>query len=168
MLNLILILVPVVIGFLLSELSNICKRKFEFKEQLLLTNYTLRMNAYGRLHKALNQYGNYFTIFLNPGNEFMDSRSTDQFAPLQPFKDFSKDIEFEMLWLEPEVRELVDNLFTESNMACNLAVYSLSDYSIKTEEAIKNTCRSIEKQINHINDKLATLTRMSDLDRRAT
>lgn len=170
-----MIIIPGMIGFVASEFLSWVKRKEDSKERLLhrkedskerllLGNYILRQNAYVNLHKALKEYEFYFRQFTNPGSDFLVSENLENFAPLQDFDRFKVKIEDEELWFDSQTNKLIDQLKEQSYFACSLTSLIQNEISIDSDCAVTSQCNSIIDIIDLINEHLKDITGMKDLD----
>lgn len=160
-------LLGVIVGFVLTELVSLFRRKSDKKKEILMNLIPIRNQAYVNLFKEICKLEDYFNLFIEEG-EFKEYLPVDEFAPLMRITEYNKAVEEIKVFLDLKTIDDVKR-FTNTLMIGNhIALTRITAPDMVTEETIvsfvENTLKDIEvlKKDIRVNMGLTKLETMID------
>lgn len=135
----------VVIGFSLTEVRDYFRNRLKKKEDFYLAHYKLRQEAYSEIYIALINLNKYFLKFVNPGNEFYEMDTWENYAPLAEKEKFN-DIYYKVeIWVDEEVINKIEEIISMLVLGCNLAMQICQGYDddLFGYDTVVNHCKEV-------------------------
>lgn len=156
----------VVIGFSLTEVSGYFRNRLKKKEDFYLAHYKLRQEAYSELYIALINLNKYFLKFVNPGNEFYEMETWENYSPLSE-KDKFNDIYYKVeIWVDEEVINKIEEIMSRLVLGCNLAMQINSEYDddLFGHNTVVNHCKEVICLIEELKKIIRKKCKLDKLD----
>lgn len=153
-----------ILGFGLSEASNYFKRKEDAKERLLLSNLSLRQQAYAKLFEALSYYERYLYNFITHGNEFASQRDLEEFAPLEDLMSLMKVFESVEIWLHKETVDMFRDFFANSTILLNMSLLIHQESELVNTVDIAEASQKFIEEVGKLKRHLQKINGMPELD----
>ncbi|MEK4878946.1 hypothetical protein [Paenibacillus sp. FSL R5-0908] len=135
----------------------------ERKERYVLRLLSVREESYNKIYRSLIDLQNYLAPFINPGNEFLEYKDMDEFAPLSQFEQLSAIARTQEIWLHKESNIKINQLLTYLNQLNHEALEIAVTKMIESEgEKIDNGIDIQESAKLYIGEALSNIEELKD------
>lgn len=148
------IFIGTVLGGIISFLSSWLLEKQRLKKEILLLNRNKVDEAYKNIFNSLILLKKYYSLFIQPGNEFKESEDYKKFSPLRKITIFYNCIEENSIYIDDklydEINRFLSKIMNHNQIAMAICI-SPDDFTEKDiEEMALQTIREIDQVIKFI------------------
>lgn len=148
------IFIGTILGGIISFLSSWLLEKQRLKKEILLLNRNKVDEAYKNIFNSLILLKKYYSLFIQPGNEFKESEDYKKFSPLRKITIFYNCIEENSIYIDDklydEINRFLSKIMNHNQIAMAICI-SPDDFTEKDiEEMALQTIREIDQVIKFI------------------
>ncbi|MGX6592746.1 hypothetical protein [Cetobacterium ceti] len=143
-------LIGVIVGGAITVINNFFLEKQKLKREIYLINKNKTDEIYKEIFRELIILKNYYTLFIEPGNELKEGENYKNFGPLTNILNFNNCIEKNNIYLNTNFMKKIESLNSIISTHPSIALQLTLNPDLFDEKVIENLALSAIEKINEI------------------